>query len=296
MRLATVRRDTGTRLFAQNGSDRLFDVLDAAGGDVRILEGVEDVGSLYRRGPEAVEAVRAIVDANQSSQIPSFGLDDLDLAPPVTLPLAIVCIGRNYAAHIAEGDSPVPQFPLLFSKYANTLVGDGDPVIDHAITNELDYEVELGVVIGRRAQRVAEADAMSYIAGYTVINDISARDLQLGDPQWIRGKSLDTFCPIGPVVVTTDEVPDVDALRLRTWVNGELRQDAPVSDMLFKIPRLIAFITEGITLEPGDIIATGTPSGVAFGMKPPVYLEPGDRIEMTIDGIGTLRSTIVAPT
>jgi 2-keto-4-pentenoate hydratase/2-oxohepta-3-ene-1,7-dioic acid hydratase in catechol pathway len=295
MKLATVRRDGGTRLFASNASDRLFDVLDAAGDDVRSLSGIEDVGSLYRQGQEVVQAFRAIVDANQSSQVPSFPLGELDLAPPVIWPKAIVCIGRNYAAHIAEGDSPVPEFPLLFSKYANTLVGDGDPVVDHAITKELDYEGELGVVIGRRAQRVAEADAMSYVAGYTVINDISARDLQLGDSQWIRGKSLDTFCPIGPVFVTADDIPDVDALRLQTWVNGELRQDAPISDMLFKIPHLIAFITEGITLEPGDIIATGTPSGVAFGMKPPVYMRPGDRVEITIEGIGTLHSRIVAP-
>jgi acylpyruvate hydrolase len=217
------------------------------------------------------------------------------MAPPVTEPRAIVCIGRNYMAHITEGDSPVPAFPILFSKYLNTLLGHDHPVVHHAITQQLDYEGELAVVIGRRARRVSADQAMGYVAGYTVANDISARDLQLGDLQWIRGKSLDGFCPLGPFFVTSDEVPDVDGLRIQTRVNGELRQDAPVSDMIFKLPELIEFITQGITLEPGDLVLTGTPSGVAFGMRPPVYLRPGDVVEVSITGLGTLRSPIGAP-
>lgn len=294
MRLATVRQDGTTRLFAMRASGHFIDVVAAAGSSASSVAGVVDVGTLYRRGPRAVEEARRVAASDAAGRVPSFALDDLDLAPPVTAPRAIVCIGRNYASHIEEGNAPTPAAPVLFSKYPNTLVGDGDGVIHHAITSELDYEGELAVIVGQRASRVAEADAWSYVAGYTVLNDISARDLQLGDLQWIRGKSLDTFCPMGPLFVSADEIADVDALRIRTLVNGETRQDAPAGEMIFKIPRLLAFITEGITLEPGDIIATGTPSGVAYGMNPRVYLRPGDLVEVTIDGIGTLRSPIVA--
>lgn len=295
MRLATVWGANGrTRLYAAGPHAMFFDVLAAAGPASVIPEHVDDVGSLYRAGAAAVGEVRRL--AGSADTAPSSArLSELELAPPVTSPGSIVCIGRNYVAHAQEGNSPIPEFPVLFSKFPNTLVGHEAPVIKHAITNELDYEGELAVVMGRRASRVAERDAMDFVAGYTIVNDISARDLQLGDLQWIRGKSLDTFCPMGPVYVSAEEVADPGALEIETRVNGELRQHAPVSDMLFGIPRLIAFITQGITLEPGDIIATGTPSGVAFGMKPPVYLEPGDVIEVSISGLGTLRSPIRGP-
>lgn len=296
MKLATaIRPDGSTRLYAANAEGALFDVLGAAGPAQPALAGVRDVGSLLHAGPLALEAVRRLVADADGQGSPAIELDRLDLAPPVTDPRAIVCIGRNYMAHITEGDSPVPEFPLLFSKYANTLVGHDHPVVHHRITEQLDYEGELVLVIGTRARGVSADEAMAYVAGYTVANDISARDLQLGDSQWIRGKSLDGFCPLGPVFVTADEVPDMEALRIQTRVNGELRQDAPVSDMIFKPPQLIEFITQGITLEPGDLILTGTPSGVAFGMRPPVYLRPGDVVEVDISGLGTLRSTIAGP-
>ncbi|HEY6571614.1 MAG TPA: fumarylacetoacetate hydrolase family protein, partial [Candidatus Limnocylindrales bacterium] len=285
MRLATTWTGTGTRLMGVTGEGLLIDIADGA-AEADDLAGVTDVGDLLRRGPAAATRVAAIISGADIEG--RTALADADLAPPVTHPQAIVCIGRNYMAHIEEGGDPVPELPILFSKYPNTLVGDRDPVIHHAITSALDYEGELALIIGRRASHVPEAEAMSYVAGYTVLNDISARDLQLGDVQWIRGKSLDTFCPLGPVFVSIDEIPDVDALRIQTRVNGELRQDAPVSDMIFKIPYLISFITEGITLEPGDIVATGTPSGVAYGMNPRVYLKPGDAVEVSIEGIGTL--------
>jgi acylpyruvate hydrolase len=296
MRLATANRpEGGTVLYAATPDGRFFDVLAAAGDLRSVLEGVTDVGSLYHAGSTAVGAVQGLIARARAGSTTTVAADDLDLAPPVTNPRAIVCIGRNYMAHIKEGDSPIPAFPLLFSKYVNTLVGHGDEVIHHAITNELDYEGELGVIIGRRARHVLEPDALEYVAGYTIVNDISARDLQLGDPQWIRGKSLDTFCPVGPLFVSRDEIADVDRLQIQTRVNGELRQDAPASDMIFKVPKLIEFITEGITLEPGDLILTGTPSGVAFGMPDPVYLKAGDVVEITITDLGTLRSVIVAP-
>jgi acylpyruvate hydrolase len=287
--------DGSTRLYAATSDGALYDVVDAARLDREVLVGVDDVGSLLRAGSAAMDAVRRVIAEAEGSTPAALRRDDLDMAPPVTEPRAIVCIGRNYMAHITEGDSPVPAFPILFSKYLNTLLGHDHPVVHHAITQQLDYEGELAVVIGRRARRVSADQAMGYVAGYTVANDISARDLQLGDLQWIRGKSLDGFCPLGPFFVTSDEVPDVDGLRIQTRVNGELRQDAPVSDMIFKLPELIEFITQGITLEPGDLVLTGTPSGVAFGMRPPVYLRPGDVVEVSITGLGTLRSPIGAP-
>jgi 2-keto-4-pentenoate hydratase/2-oxohepta-3-ene-1,7-dioic acid hydratase in catechol pathway len=214
------------------------------------------------------------------------------LAPPVLVPSKIICIGLNYALHAAEGNQELPSVPLLFAKLSNTLVGDGEHVLYPPITSELDYEGELGVVIGRRASSVPEQDAMAYVGGFTIVNDISARDLQMSEPQWIRGKSLDTFAPMGPYFVTVDEIRDVGSLRIRTSVNGEVRQDASCSDMVFGVERLIAFISQAITLEPGDVIATGTPPGVGLGFEPPRYLVPGDVVDVTIEPIGTLHSPI----
>ncbi len=232
---------------------------------------------------------------NGADDLEGQALDTIELAAPVLDPRAFVCIGRNYPAHVAEGDAPMPEFPLLFSKFSNTLTASGAAVTYPGITNELDYEGELAVVIGRRASRLRPEDAPGVIAGYTIVNDISARDRQNGDLQWIRGKSLDGFAPLGPVVVTADEIPDVDELRIHTTVNGELRQDASCGEMHFKIPELLEFITAGITLSPGDLIATGTPAGVGMGFKPPRYLNPGDEVLVEIEPIGTLRTTIAAP-
>lgn len=293
MRLATARNpEGGTRLYAARPDGKFFDVLAAAGESASIPSSVRDVGSLYRAGAGAEAAVLVLTESSAVDGA-SVELSELRLAPPVTAPGSIVCIGRNYVAHAQEGNSPVPEFPVLFSKFPNTLVGHEEGVIKHAITDQLDYEGELALVIGRRASRVTADEAADFVAGYTIVNDISARDLQLGDLQWIRGKSLDTFCPMGPMFVSADEIPEPGVLQIETKVNGELRQSAPASDMIFDIPTLIAFITQGITLEAGDIVATGTPSGVAFGMKPPVYLEPGDVVEVSVTGLGTLRSPIV---
>jgi len=253
-----------------------------------LLEAV-DVGSALERGLLArIGDLVTELDKNSAGT----DLRDLDLLPPVLRPRAILCVGRNYAEHVAEGDVDLPAEPLLFSKFVNTLVADGAHVPYPTITTELDYEGELALVIGRRASRVTQADAWNYVAGYTIINDISARDLQESDMQWIRGKSLDGFAPMGPCVITSDEVPDLDSLRIRTWVNGELRQNAAVADMHFKIPQLLEFITAGITLEPGDVVATGTPAGVGLGFKPPKWLLSGDKVEVSVDSIGTLTCII----
>jgi 2-keto-4-pentenoate hydratase/2-oxohepta-3-ene-1,7-dioic acid hydratase in catechol pathway len=296
MRLASVRQSDGaTRLWAADHEGApYYDVAAAAATIHPEFMEIRDVGSLYRAGLRAIDVVREVVSGLRSNR-DGQDLSTLKLAPPVTNPGSIVCVGRNYLAHVGESDAPVPELPLLFSKFPNALVGHEEGVVLHSLTCELDYEGELAVVIGQEARHVARDDAMSYVAGYTVLNDISARDLQRSDLQWIRGKSLDTFCPLGPVFVTSDEITDVSALRIETHVNGELRQSAPVSDMIFPIPELVEFITEGITLHPGDVIATGTPSGTALGMKPPVWLQAGDVVEVTIAPIGRLQSTIEGP-
>jgi acylpyruvate hydrolase len=232
--------------------------------------------------------VRRLVEDPPAGSVP---LESLMLAPPIVSPPKLICIGRNYVEHAAEGGVDVPTHPWLFAKYSNALLGHGEPVPYPPITEQLDYEGELAVVIGRTTRGVSEARAMESVAGYTILNDISARDLQELDDQWIRGKSLDGFAPLGPYFVTADEV-DVRAVGIRTTVNGELRQDGSCADMVFGVPELIAFIAEGITLQPGDVIATGTPAGVGIGFDPPKFLQPGDVVEVSIPGFGTLRSPI----
>jgi acylpyruvate hydrolase len=222
-------------------------------------------------------------------------LDDLELVAPVPAPGKVVCVGRNYAEHAAETGSAPPTEPQLFAKWANAVVGPGVDVVRPRITAALDYEVELVAVIGTPAREVTEARALDHVLGYTCGNDISARDLQFGDTQWTRGKALDTFAPMGPWIVTTDEIPDPQVLGLRTFVNGESRQDDTTANMLFSVARIIAFVTEAITLEPGDVIYTGTPPGVGVGRNPPVYLDPGDLVRVEIDRIGAIENRIVEP-
>jgi 2-keto-4-pentenoate hydratase/2-oxohepta-3-ene-1,7-dioic acid hydratase in catechol pathway len=294
MKLAAVKRGDRVRLHVL-GPKGYVDLGDAAATlGIAGLGEMADVADLYRAGTTAVSNAHRVAAQSGGLRLAALALDDLALEPPIRHPASIVCIGRNYIEHIQEGNAPVPEYPILFSKFPNTLVGSGADVQAHGqLTQQLDYEGELAVVIGRTAARIPAAQAMSVVAGYTVLNDISARDLQYKDLQWIRGKSLDTWCPLGPVMLSVDEVPDPYALRIQTRVNGELRQNASCADMLFKIPELIEFITRGITLQPGDLIATGTPSGVGLGFKPPRWLVPGDRVEVSIEPIGTLRSVIV---
>jgi acylpyruvate hydrolase len=221
-------------------------------------------------------------------------LEEVHLVAPVPAPAKIVCVGRNYADHAAETGSAVPKEPQLFAKWANAVVGDGVDVILPPITNALDYEAELVVVIGRTARRVQEEHALKHVFGYTCGNDITARDLQSSDTQWIRGKALDTFAPMGPWIVTADEIPDPQALGIRSVVNGETRQDDTTAHMIFSVARIIAFITEAITLNAGDVIYTGTPSGVGHGRTPPSYLKDGDTVTVEIDRIGSITNRIVS--
>jgi len=221
-------------------------------------------------------------------------LANVELVAPVPRPGKVVCVGRNYAEHAAETGSDVPTEPQLFAKWANTVIGPGVPVRLSAITHALDYEAELVVVIGSTASRLTAANALDCVFGYTCGNDISARDLQFGDTQWTRGKTLDTFAPMGPWIVTADEIPDPQALGIRCLVNGETRQDNTTANMVFPVIEILAFVTEAITLEPGDVVYTGTPPVVGHGRTPPVYLRAGDVTRVEIDGIGALENPIVA--
>ena len=242
----------------------------------------------------------AVRDAGSTPWDPTVGevigpLESVALVAPVPAPAKVVCVGRNYAEHAAETGSAVPTEPQLFSKWANAVVGPGVDVILPSITHALDYEAELVAVIGRRAHRVTESRALDHVLGYTCGNDISARDLQFGDTQWTRGKALDTFAPMGPWIVTADEIPDPQVLGIRCAVNGETRQDDTTANMVFPVAQIIAFITEAITLEPGDVIYTGTPPGIGHGRTPPSYLQPGDRVRVEIDHIGAIENRIVTP-
>lgn len=219
---------------------------------------------------------------------------DVRLGPPVARPAKIICIGKNYAEHASEGGFDAPESPLLFCKTPNTLNGPFDPVLMPLSSDQIDWEVELAVVMGKTCKRVAPEQAPAYVAGFSVMNDVSARRAQFADSQWFRGKSFDTFAPMGPVLVTADEIGDVQNLRLTAKVNGRLMQSGSTRDMIFDIKTLIADISTDITLMPGDIIATGTPAGVGIFRDPPVVLNPGDEVECAIEKIGTIRNRFIA--
>ncbi|MBZ0276972.1 MAG: fumarylacetoacetate hydrolase family protein [Anaerolineae bacterium] len=229
---------------------------------------------------------RGVTPSRSSDRLP---LSEVTLAKPLR-PGKILCIGRNYAAHAAETGSDVPPAPLIFAKFPSAVIGTGEAITwNESITKEVDWEGELAVVIGQRARHVSEEDAYNYVFGYTVANDVSARDLQLRtDGQWTRGKSLDTFCPLGPWIVSRSDIPDPHNLTVQTIVGDEVRQDGHTNDMIFKISTLIAYCSRMFTLDPGDVILTGTPPGVGEGRKPKLFLKDGEVITVTISEIGSL--------
>ncbi len=218
------------------------------------------------------------------------------LLAPVPDPAKIVCLGLNYRDHAAESGMDVPTEPILFGKYASALIGHGAPIVLPASSHEVDYEAELVVVIGRGGKDIPRERALEYVGGYAVGNDVSARDWQLGKPgkQWMAGKTFDTFAPVGPAVVTADEVPDPGALGIRLRLNGRTMQDSSTAQLVFPVDEVVAYLSRIFTLEPGDLIFTGTPPGVGMARKPPVWLRPGDVVEVEIDGLGTLGNPVVA--
>jgi 2,4-didehydro-3-deoxy-L-rhamnonate hydrolase len=209
-------------------------------------------------------------------------------------PGKIVCVGLNYRDHAEEQGLALPAFPLLFAKWPTAVVGHGDAIILPSVTSEVDYEAELGVVIGERARGVSLERAFEVVAGYVCANDVTARDLQFSDGQWTRLKSFDTFCPVGPEIVPASEVGDPQNLRIRCLVNGEPLQDSSTSHMVFGVAEIIAFVSEAITLEPGDLIATGTPAGVGYTRTPPRFLAPGDEVSVEIERVGALTNPVRA--
>ncbi len=219
---------------------------------------------------------------------------DVTLLAPVPRPGKIICLGHNYHDHRGSASAELPEFPTFFAKFPNTVIGPGQPILIPRASNMVDYEAEFAVVIGTRARHVPQVHALDYVAGYTILNDVSARDYVRRTTQWTLGKSFDTFCPMGPALVTADEIPDPAALTLSLAVNGEERQHASTGDLIFSIPFLIAYLAEVMTLEPGDVIATGTPSGTGASRKPPVFLKPGDVIRVCIDRLGELVTPVAA--
>ena len=258
-----------------------------------------DMTALIDLGGSALEAASEAVERSEDP----LPLGAVRLHAPVPRPPKnVMCVGRNYREHATEFSrsgfdaserSEVPEHPVIFTKAVSSIVGPEEPIVlDNDPTGTVDYEGELAVVIGRAGRRIAPSDADDHVFGYTIVNDVTARDLQQRHVQWFLGKSVDTFCPMGPVIVTADELPDIGASRLRTRVNDELRQEAPISELIFDVPSLIATISATTSLEAGDVIATGTPAGAGIGADPPRFLSPGDRVEVSIDGIGTLGNPV----
>ena len=241
-----------------------------------------------------LEFVGDMVDFICSVQRPSVKDEALDLkrvswAPAVSRPSKIIAIGLNYQDHAEEGKAELPKTPLVFAKFPNSLTAHQQPICwDAAVTKKVDFEAELAVIIGKRISCCSESEAGEAIFGYTCANDVSARDLQFGDGQWVRGKSLDTFCPLGPWIVTADDIPDPQALDISCRVNGQIMQSSNTGRMIFSVAFLVSFLSRHFTLFPGDVILTGTPSGVGVFREPSIYLKDGDQVSVTIENIGTL--------
>ncbi len=236
---------------------------------------------------EMIDFIKKDQDCRPSGK--AIGLDKIKLAPPVRNPSKIVAIGLNYMDHIRESKGEVPESPLIFAKFPNSLIGHNDFITwDVKLTKKVDFEAELAVIIGKTIHDCPKTEIMKAIFGYTCANDVSARDLQFGDGQWVRGKSLDTFCPLGPWITTADDIPDPHYLGIRCWLNGQIMQNSNTSMMIFKLPELISFISKNFTLIPGDVILTGTPHGVGTFRNPSIYMKGGDEVVIEIENVGRL--------
>jgi 2-keto-4-pentenoate hydratase/2-oxohepta-3-ene-1,7-dioic acid hydratase in catechol pathway len=222
----------------------------------------------------------------------SIPLDKVRLLSPIASPPKILCLGLNYATHVSETNEKRPEQPVVFMKPRTAIAGPNDKIIKRPFVEQLDYEGELAIVMGKKAKDVSVSEALNCVFGYTILNDVSARDFQFKGSQWTPGKSFDTFAPTGPCIVMRNQLPDTSKLTVKTWVNGELRQNGSTRDMIFTVAQIVAYLSQVMTLEPCDIIATGTPSGVAMAMKPPKWLKAGDEIRIEIEGIGTLENTV----
>jgi acylpyruvate hydrolase len=308
MRLVTFQFAGHERLGALQSGPSGEMVVDLQRSEPRLPANMLD---FLRAGAEARALAEAVLSAAPAADAATFTtaasahvtsaaarlpLSQVTLSAPVPVPGKILCIGRNYADHAAEGNAPVPTSPVVFAKYSNVVIGPGEAIVLPRISQQVDYEGELAVVIGRRTRHVTEAEALQYVAGYTVFNDVSARDLQFLTSQWTLGKSPDTFGPMGPALVTADEIPDPQTLSVQTSIGGEMLQNGNTRDMIFPIAYLVSYLSHILTLEPGDVIATGTPSGVGHYRKPPRFLTPGEVVRIEVERVGVLDNPVTAET
>jgi len=284
MRLVSFIDEAGDRLGVEHAPGRIWASRSLGAG----LPG--SMAGLLAGGDAALAALRSAAREAAAAGRPGE-IDSSRVTAPVPRPGKIMAVGLNYRDHVEEqgGKVRIPERPMLFAKFPTAVIGDGETVEwDPRLTDAVDIEAELGVVIGRAARRVSEAEALDHVLGYTCINDVTARDLQYGDKQFVRGKSLDTFCPMGPALVTRDEIPDAGTLDVRSWRNGELMQQSNTSNLIFDVSFLVSFCSQAFTLEPGDVICTGTPSGVGYFREPPVLMGEGDVMTVEVEGIGRL--------
>ena len=251
------------------------------------------VRALLQQGQQALLEVFAWAKSQFEARSGLLSLDALELGPPVPDPDKIICLGVNYREHAAEAQQELPAVPMFFAKFRNSLIGPTSPILLPCASTQIDYEGELAVIIGQRCKEVAEQDALQYVAGYTIMNDVSARDVQMQTSQWTAGKALDTFAPMGPGIVLASSIPNPQTLTLTTRVNEQVVQHDATANMVFSVASVIAFLSSLMTLEPGDIIATGTPSGVGFKRTPPLFLHDGDVVEVEIERIGRIRNPVI---
>jgi len=284
MRLATIETWTGTRAALVVG-ESLIDI-HATEPDLS-----PNLRHLLEGGLQTMQAVAGLANHPKATR---YALAQAKFHAPIVDPRKIICVGLNYRDHAAESGSPIPKDPVLFSKYPTALIGHGETIVLPKVSEEVDYEAELVIVIGKKGRHIAKSNARDYVAGYAVGHDVSARDWQLkkDGKQWMVGKTFDTFAPVGPMLVTRDEVPDPCNLPIRLKLNGNVMQESNTQQMIFNVEDLLAYISQVVTLEPGDLIFTGTPPGVGNARKPPVFLKDGDVAEVEIDGLGVLRNPV----
>ena len=276
------------RLAHLRDADRPLALVDGDRVAALSLDGIATVDELIAAGPDAWDSARSAA-ANGAGDPLRPGM----LAAPLRSPSKLACVGLNYHAHCRETGMAAPERPLIFAKFNSSLTGPDSRIEwPEGLTEQVDWEAELAVVIGRRVRAVSESEALEAVFGYTAANDVSARDLQFSDQQWVRGKSLDTFCPLGPVVVTADEFGDPQDKRLLARVNGETMQDSTTAEMIFGVAEIVSFLSHACTLGPGDVILTGTPWGVGGFRDPPIFLKPGDTVEVEVENIGVLQNEI----
>ncbi|MEP7358509.1 MAG: fumarylacetoacetate hydrolase family protein [Anaerolineales bacterium] len=283
--------------YLQNGQSRLGalmpgstdKIIDLNRGNASLPD---NMIAFLEGGPAARAAAQSVIDAAAPAAM--AGLAAVTLQAPVPRPGKIICIGLNYRDHAAESGQAIPTYPIIFSKFANVVIGPGQPIVLPKISQEVDYEAELGVVIGKRGRSISEADALSYVGGYLPFHDVSARDYQMRTSQWVIGKTFDTFGPMGPSLTTADEIPDPHTLDITLSIGGEVLQSSNTKNLIFTVAQLIYHLSAVMTLEPGDLIATGTPGGVGAARNPKRFLKPGERVRIEIERLGILENPVVA--